>query len=96
MAEYLKVRHPVEGFLFCHFSSVPLIRFQFSFVLRKILDIAGLGESKYKPHSIRIGATTVLSMVGYPEENMKEASRWKSSAFKSYVRYWLMFVPSGL
>lgn len=44
-------------------------------MLGKILDIDGLGESKYKPHSIRIGATTVLSMVGYPRENMKEASR---------------------
>lgn len=63
---------------------------------RKNIGHSGLGESKYKPHSIRIGATTVLSMVGYPEENMKEASHWKSSAFESYVRYWLMFVPSGL
>lgn len=96
MREYLKVRPPLPGPLFCHFNGDPLTRYQFAVLLSRTLNVAGIKGSKYKAHSFRIGAATAFSMAGYSEEKIKEIGRWKSTAFKSYVRPSSVYVPTTL
>ncbi|XP_055996171.1 uncharacterized protein LOC130054184 isoform X1 [Ostrea edulis] len=84
--EYLAIRPSVQGKLFCHFSGQPLTRYQFTAVLNKVLSIIGLEGKKYKSHSFRIGAATSAAMFGMSEEEICKAGRWKSKAYKIYVR----------
>jgi len=95
MREYLQIRPRVDGPLFCHFNGEPLTRYQFSAILIKTLNLAGVGGGNYKAHSFRIGAATALSMAGYSDDKVKEVGRWKSTAFKSYVRPHSVFVPNN-
>lgn len=85
----------MDGPLFCHFNGEPLMRYQFSAILIKTLNFAGVGGGNYKAHSFRIGAATALSMAGYSDDKVKEVGRWKSTAFKSYVRPHSVFVPNN-
>ena len=96
MVEYLKVRPAVSGPLLCHFDGAPLTRYQFSAVLTKTLNLGGIVASNFKAHSFSIGAATALSMAGYSDEKIKEAGRWKSSAYKSYIRPSFVTVPVKL
>lgn len=95
MREYLQIRPRVDGPLFCHFNGEPLTRYQFSAILIKTLNLARVGGGNYKAHSFRIGAATALSMAGYSDDKVKEVGRWKSTAFKSYVRPHSVFVPNN-
>ena len=93
VSEYLTVRPTKDGPFLCHFSGSPLTRFQLSSMLTKSLKYAGIESSKYKAHSFRIGATTALSMAGYPIDEIKNLGRWKSTAYKSYIRPPAIAVP---
>ena len=88
VSEYLTVRPTKDGPFLCHFSGS-----QFSAMLIKSLKYAGIESSKYKSHSFRIGATTALSMAGYPIDEIKNLGRWKSTAYKSYIRPPAIAVP---
>ena len=93
VSEYLTVRPTKDVPFLCHFSGSPLTRFQFSSMLTKSLKYAGIESSKYKAHSFRIGAATALSMAGYPIDEIKNLDRWKSTAYKSYIRPPAIAVP---
>lgn len=84
--EYLAVRPSVQGKLFCHFGGQPLTRYQFTAVLNKVLAKIGLECKRYKSHSFRIGAATSVAMFRMSEEEICVAGRWKSHAYKTYVR----------
>lgn len=84
--DYLLARPEKSGPLFCHFSGAPLTRYQFSAMLNKTLDYAGIDSKHFKCHSFRIGGATALSMAGRSIEEIKSMGRWKSSAYKSYIR----------
>ena len=93
VSEYLTVRPTKDGPFLCHFSGSPLTRFQFSSMLTKSLKYAGIESSKYKAHSFHIGAATALSMAEYPIDEIKNLGRWKSTAYKSYIRPPAIAVP---
>jgi len=86
MEDFLATRPSTDGPLFCHFSGAPLTRYQFSAILNKTLTYAGIDHSNIKCHSFRIGGATALSMAGKSIDEIKSIGRWKSSAYKSYIR----------
>ena len=83
---YMKIRPKVKGNFFCHFGGKPLTRYQFTAILTKTLNLLGLDFKKYKSHSFRIGAVTNGIMSGMTEDQIQEAGRWKSKAYKTYIR----------
>lgn len=83
---FLARRPKINGPLLCHMDGTPLTRTQFSSVLKKCLSVMNLEFAKYNTHSFRIGAATTAAMVGCTTEQIKEAGRWTSDAYKRYVR----------
>ena len=96
LVDYLKVRPTVNGPLFCHFNGNALSRYQFSAMLSKTLKCSGIEPSNYKSHSFRIGSASALFMAGYSEDAIKHIGRWKSTAYKSYIRTPVISVPKQL
>ena len=87
LSDYLKVRpnSPSHVYLFCHYDSSPLTRYQFSAVLNKTSNLVQF-SGKLTSHSFRIGKASTLAMAGYAPDLIKQAGRWKSSAYATYIR----------
>lgn len=86
ISDYLNVRPEVPGNLFCHYGGQPLTRVQFTAVLHKAIMALGLDSTKFKSHSFRIGAATTAAMLGFSEDEICRASRWKSKSYQTYIR----------
>jgi len=50
------------------------------------LNWAGISDKGFSSHSFRIGAATSLAMEGVPESRIMQLGRWKSNAYKGYIR----------
>lgn len=83
---YLSYRPSVSGPLFCHFDSCPLTSYQFNAVLRKALNLTGMKNCYFKSHSFRIGGATHMFHQGHKVEDIKRIGRWRSNAYKLYIR----------
>jgi site-specific recombinase XerD len=83
---YLKYRPKLTDQLFCHFDGSPLTTYQFNAVLKKALSFAGLRDGYFKSHSFRIGGATCMFKQGYQIHEIKSRGRWRSSAYRSYIR----------
>ncbi|XP_077783917.1 integrase/recombinase xerD homolog [Podarcis muralis] len=83
---YLYLRPPGPGPFLVHEDGTPLLRHQFTRVLRKAIEACGLSSQEYAAHSFRIGAATTVAHLGLPADRIKEMGRWKSNAYKSYIR----------
>lgn len=87
MLKFLRLRRGINcKYLFCHTNGMPVTRYQFSAVLKKSLLALGYQNSNYRSHSFRIGAATTASKNGLTNEKVQLCGRWKSSAFKAYIR----------
>lgn len=86
MHEYLGCRPGLSGPLFVHFGGEPLTTFQFTHILKKGVKQLGLNPEFFSPHSFRIGAATAAAMAGVSDDEIKKLGRWKSSAFRLYIR----------
>ena len=84
--EFLNRRPSIEGPLFCHLNGKPLTRYQFSAILKKALGSSHLDYGKYTAHSFRIGAATSAAMAGCDVETIKRAGRWRSGAYRVYLK----------
>ena len=80
------MRGLAKGPLFAFANASPVSRNFFCQYLSKALQCAGLDPSKYKDHSFRIGATTTAADMGMSEAQIQSMGRWKSIAFKRYIR----------
>ncbi|XP_063781423.1 uncharacterized protein LOC134930666 [Pseudophryne corroboree] len=69
-----------------HDSGSPLTRFQFQSVFKKGLRALQLPVGQYGTHSFRIGAATCAEAEGLPASEIKKLGRWKSGAYKVYLR----------
>ena len=58
----------------------------FSQALNHCLTLCRLDNSHYKPHSFRIGAASFAADQGYTDAQIRGLGRWKSDAFKVYLR----------
>ncbi|XP_077778977.1 integrase/recombinase xerD homolog [Podarcis muralis] len=83
---YLDLRPPGPGPFLIHEDGSPMSRYQFTRVLRKAIEACGLSALEYAAHSFRIGAATTAAHLGLPADRIKEMGRWRSNAYKSYIR----------
>jgi hypothetical protein len=72
--------------LFQHPIGTPITRSQFIAVLNAALVLSGLSPSVYRGHSFRIGSCTWYMQQGFSDTQLRSMSRWRSSAFLSYIR----------
>lgn len=86
LRSYLALRPNLIGPLFCHFDGSGLSRYQFCSVLTKTLKVLGIDSSGYKSHSFRIGAASDCAAKNLSEHEIMKKGRWKSAAYKSYIR----------
>ena len=86
MRLYLSLRGSAPGPLFILPGGSPVTRSFFSEHLNKSLNWAGLSTTIYKGHSFRIGRATSAAMMGVSDEDIQRMGRWKSQAFKKYIR----------
>lgn len=86
LKRYLSLRPAGEGPLFIHENGHPLVRHQFTKVMRKVVVACGRKASEFAPHSFRIGAATTAAHWGLSARRIKDLGRWRSDAFKVYVR----------
>ena len=83
---YLSLRGVAPGPLFIFPDGSAVGRSFFNTHLRKSLMWSGLSTGIYKGHSFRIGAATTAAMMGISEEEIQRMGRWRSQAFKKYIR----------
>ena len=83
---FLKLRGNVCGALFTKHNEKPLSRQEFSRFLRDCLELQGDPSASYNTHSFRIGRATQLSMDNATDAVISSTGRWKSAAFKQYIR----------
>jgi len=60
--------------------------FKFSSELHRRLAFCGLDTTRYKSHSFRIGGACHATEKGYSDAQIRALGRWKSEAFKVYLR----------
>lgn len=84
--EYLALRPKLPGPLFLTSLAKAVSRDLFTQQLTASLTWAGLDTRLYKAHSFRIGAATHAASLGYADAEIQAMGRWKSGAFKKYVR----------
>ena len=93
LSSYLQLRGSVQGPFFCTPSLDPIQPTQFSSILSKTVSFNRLDQHNLKPHSFRIGAATLAAILGYSDSQIQAMGRWKSSAFKKYIRIKSFQIP---
>ena len=86
LQEYLSLRGHAAGPLFMTSRGQPVTRGRFDKVLRSALNFCNLDTARYKGHSFRIGAASLASERGFSDSQIRSMGRWKSEAFKRYIR----------
>lgn len=86
LKKYLHQRPLIKGPLFCHLNGSPLTRYQFTAILKRCLCRLKLDFGCYTSHSFRIGAATAAAMAGWSVDAVKQAGRWRSEAYKIYIK----------
>jgi len=86
LMQYLTLRKKQPGPLFQAIDKKPLSPHYFTHVLNLCLSRLALDKTYFKPHSFRIGAATHAFASGVSVERIQQMGRWKSQAFKKYIR----------
>lgn len=88
LTQYLNIRKhdtPSQP-LFSFMDGAPVSRQFFTQQLRSALSFCNLNLHHYQTHSFRIGAATTAAARGFSELQIQHMGRWKSNAFKKYIR----------
>ena len=83
---YLKARGSHPGYFFCHTDHSPFSRNEIVKVLKEELSRLNYNPDHYNTHSLRIGKATDMAIDGYSELDIKTAGRWKSNAYRLYIK----------
>jgi len=86
LLDYLVHRGLADGPLFRTLEGCAVSRNMFSDFLSSVFQSCGLDSSKYKGHSFRIGAATFAASCGLSDAQIRALGRWKSDAFRKYIR----------
>lgn len=88
MRQYLHQRHgaPLASPLFTFRDGTPLTPPSCRHHLRKLLAHAGYRPERFNTHSFRIGAATSAAAAGATSREIKRRGRWRSRAYKTYIR----------
>ena len=87
LRNYLQQRPSGSGALFVKDSGLPVQYPQVLSLFEQLAFFIDLPPECYKPHSLRIGATTELHVLGFSNVIIQERGRWSSQAFRRYIRY---------
>lgn len=87
LEHFLKIRGRDEGPLFCYPSNIAVTRQEFSNTLKQCLMFCNLDVNRFKGHSFRIGMASYCASRGMSDSQIRFLGRWKSDAFKSYIRH---------
>lgn len=83
---YCKLRGSKEGPLFLFSDGVAVSRQAFCNQLHISLTFLNFDTKRYKSHSFRIGAASWAKSKGIPDDQIQMLGRWKSEAFRRYIR----------
>lgn len=86
LLDYLRLRGTAAGPLFLNEDRQPVQRKAFADLLAMVFHHLGLPCSNYKGHSFRIGAASLAAEQGLSDAQIRLMGRWKSNAFKKYIR----------
>ena len=86
LLEYCSIAQNKTGPLFCFPCGSPVTHSYFSNCLKLSLAFNNLDPKLYKGHSFRIGAATAAAANNVPVSVIQTMGRWKSDAFKHYIR----------
>ena len=84
--QYLSFRGSLGTNLFQLPDGRALTRDHVMRVLRRALTFLDIDPLAYGTHSFRIGRCTDLACAGYTDQQLRQVGRWKSDAFKLYIR----------
>ena len=86
LSVYLRVRPNCHGPLFCHIGGKFLTAYQFAQMLNICINQLGIDTNTFKSHSLRIVCATYMHIEGQSEQTIRKKGRWKSDAYKSYIK----------
>ena len=86
LSTYMDIRGVKAGPLFLNSSGTPLTREEYSQKLKLCASIANLPVNRINTHSFRIGRATQLASENASDATIRQVGRWKSSAFRSYIK----------
>ena len=94
LSRFLDMRGNGPGPLFTEVDGSPVSRTTFSNQLSLAVQFCGLDSSRYKGQSFRIGAASHAADRGFSDSQICLLGRWKSIAFRKYIRI-LIFVVAN-
>lgn len=86
LVQFVTIRGTNPGHLFSFPNNQPVSYQFFTTCLKQTLCAAGIDSKGYTSHSFRIGAASTAAAQGIPDEDIQHMGRWKSLAFKRYIR----------
>ena len=86
LQEYIHKRGRVPGFLFITSAGKPVTRVMASHTLKLLLTAAGYDGKRYDTHGLRYGRASQAAEEGWTETQIQQLGRWKSNAYKKYIR----------
>ncbi len=85
LIDYLRIRGPYVGPLFVLLSGMPVSYHLYKSMFQAALVRVGV-SGRMSLHSIRIGAATHAAAIGLSDSVIQKCGRWKSSAYRNYIR----------
>ena len=76
--------HP-ESYLFMNSQGRPVTKDQVNAVIKSAVAKLGLDPKSYTTHSLRSGAATNASALGFTEPEIKALGHWSSTAYSAYI-----------
>ena len=86
LSKYMYIRPKINGPIFVNQSGKAITRLQFQAVFHRCISFLSLDTTRYNTRSLRIGGCTDMMTQGYSDSQIKAVGRWKSDAFKRYIR----------
>ncbi len=93
--QYLHLRGAKQGYFFCHPDATPFTRIEIVNTLKHHLSTSNYNSDLYNSHSFRIGKATDMALEGRSEIEIKQLGRWKSNAYKSYLKPQQVYSNNG-
>ena len=95
LSEYLVLRGNHRGPFFCSVNHSPFSRNTFVSFMKELLDDLKLNPQHYNSHSFRIGKATDMAQQGFSEIEICTLGRWKSDAYKAYLKPEFIYSNNG-
>lgn len=83
---YMQKRGENPGFLFITSGGKPVTRTMASHALKLLVTAAGYDCKRYDTHGLRYGRASQAAEEGWSETQIQQLGRWKSNAYKKYIR----------